>query len=71
MLIATGTDDTPHRGHGGGMMHPHTISTIAMVVLAFIATAVTASVGARTADRTVKIDAGKKVYTEEEMQNSQ
>jgi len=29
-----------------------------MVVLAFIATAVTASVGARTADRTVKIDAG-------------
>ena len=39
-------------------MHPYTISTIAMVALAFIATAVTTSVGAWKADRTVKIDAG-------------
>ena len=39
-------------------MHHHTIPTTAMAVLAFIATALTASVGAQTADRTVKLDAG-------------
>ena len=39
------------------MKHHHTIPTIAMV-LVFIATALTGSVGAQTADRTVKIDAG-------------
>ena len=39
-------------------MYHHTIPTIAMAVLAFIATALTASVGVQIADRTVKIDAG-------------
>jgi hypothetical protein len=39
-------------------MHHHTIPTIALVVLACITTALTASVRAQTADRTVKTDAG-------------
>ena len=40
------------------MIHHHTIPTTAMAVVAFIATALIASVGAQTADRTVKLDAG-------------